>query len=341
MLILTMCFFSTVSFSQNLETVGAGVIDFLLSNPKTANNMNTTDVAALNVIGNLLKTAGERKHDVNVANASANKQQIILNDNSGRQATVVLDPDGNIYILYNGVVYPINQSVVSQAKEEFVPKHKVENEYLPPYNLDEIRRNFAFEEPKSHDIDSIITYKVTKKDGEYMSEIARKNNVEVVDLKMVYYRGQETKKLFKKMQHDEIKAKFRTRFEFKHRESKIESKVPFLFTCKWVRDLEDDGLEFEDFQGIKNSFSKHETILFVNGCQTNIQNCTYSLEVYEFETGKLMFRRLGDVSSGQTIITEEITTQVLVPGGYLFSFKLKNGEVTLASKHERFEIRSE
>ena len=360
-----MCFFSTVSFSQNLETVGAGVIDFLLSNPKTANNMNTTDVAALNIIGNLLKTAGERKHDVNVANASANKQQIILNDNSGRQATVNLDPDGNIYLLYNGLVYPINQSIVSQAKEEFVSKHQIKNEYLPPYDLDEIRENFAFENPKKVEKEGktayedttkyevITKYKVTNKQGEYMSEIAKKLGLSVEDLKLIYYRGLETKKLLNRMKRDEIKAKYRTTFEFKETKYKaetkyevetkyeLETKIPIVFTCKWVKDFDDDGFDFDDFQGIKNSFSKHEKILFVLGYQTDNENYTYSLEIYEFETGNLLFRRMGDASPGQIIIGEEISTHVLVPGSYIFIFKLKSRETTIASKKERFEIRNE
>ena len=407
MLILTMCFFSTVSFSQNLETVGAGVIDFLLSNPKTGDNMNETDKAALTVIGNLLKTAGKRKHDVNVANASANKQQIILNDNSGRQATVVLDPDGNIYILYNGVVYPINQSIVTQAKEEFVPKHKVENEYLPPYNLDEIESNFHFEDFKKKVYTGIEEeiwqyYKVENPNGEYMSNIAEKLDIPINKFEILYWAGRETRNKLNLMKRDEMIVKKGTVLKYKvlgfkytvnnpdgeymtdianklnvsvddlefeyyfddtkklseYRKDfrKVKKKkvltylnsnyelftnIPFLFTCKWARDFEDNGFEFDDFQGVKNSFSKNEQILFVIGCQTNLENSTYSFEIYEFSSSNLMFRRHGNVPVGQNIITEEITTQVLVPGGYLFCFKVKNKDVSLDSKTERFEIRSE
>jgi len=395
------------SFSQGLETVGAGVIDFLLSNPSTANRMSNTDAAALNVIGNLLSTAGKRKHDINVANASASNQQIILNDNTGRQAKIVLDPNGNVYVLYNNIIYPINKSIVNQAEEEFVPKHKIENEYLPPYNLEEIELNFHFEDVKKKVYTGIEEeiwryYKVENPNGEYMSNIAEKLNTPFNKFEILYWAGRETRNKLNKMKRDEMIVKKGTvlkykvlgfkykvnnpdgeymtdianklnvsvddlEFEYYFNDTKalneyrndfrkvkkkkvltylnsnyeVFTNIPFLFTCKWARDFEDNGFEFDDFQGVKNSFSKNEQILFVVGCQTNLENSTYSFEVYEFASGDLMFRRHGNVPVGQNIITEEITTQVLVPGGYLFCFKVKDKDVSLDSKTERFEIRND
>lgn len=395
------------SFSQGLETVGAGVIDFLLSNPSTANRMSGSDVAALNVIGNLLSTAGKRKHDINVANASASNQQIILNDNTGRQARIVLDQNGNVYVLYNDIIYPISKNIVKQAEEEFVPKHKVENEYLPPYNLDEIESRFYFKDLKQKaytgsEEEIWRYYKVENPDGEYMSNIAKKLDIPINKFEILYWYGVETKNKLNLMKRDEMIVKkgtvlkykvlgfkYKVRnpdgeymtdiankvnvsvddLEFEHYFNdteklneyrkdliKVEKEkvlthlgsnyksfidIPFLFACKWAKDFEDNGLEFDDFQGVKNSFSKDEQILFVVGCQTNIENLTYSFEIYEFASGNLMFRRHGSVPVGQNIITEEITTQVLTPGGYLFCFKVKNNDVSLDSKTERFEIRNE
>ena len=54
-------------FPQELKDISAGVIDFLLSSPKSVNRMNTDQQIALDIIGNLLKTAQERKHEINVA----------------------------------------------------------------------------------------------------------------------------------------------------------------------------------------------------------------------------------------------------------------------------------
>jgi hypothetical protein len=56
-------------FSQQLETIGAGVAEFLLSSPSTANKMNADQQIALSIIGKLLETAGQRKHEINVAKA--------------------------------------------------------------------------------------------------------------------------------------------------------------------------------------------------------------------------------------------------------------------------------
>ena len=115
-------FVTSIAFSQNdptkngtIETVGAGVIDFLLSNPKTANKLNATQETALSTLGDVLRIFGERKHQVNVANAG--RDQIVINSNDGRQITVVADSQGNMYVLKDGVIYPIAQSLVNQAED--------------------------------------------------------------------------------------------------------------------------------------------------------------------------------------------------------------------------------
>jgi hypothetical protein len=119
---ILVAFVTSIAFSQNnltkngtLETVGAGVIDFLLSNPKTANRLNATQETALNTLGDVLRIFGERKHQVNVANAG--RDQIVINANDGRQITVVMDTRGNMYLLKDGVIYPLAQSLVNQAED--------------------------------------------------------------------------------------------------------------------------------------------------------------------------------------------------------------------------------
>ena len=79
-LIFTLVLISShFSFSQKIEDVGAGVIDFLLRNPKTANKMNSTETIALDIIGDLLKTQSERKYQLEYASAGSN--QITINSN--------------------------------------------------------------------------------------------------------------------------------------------------------------------------------------------------------------------------------------------------------------------
>ncbi len=71
----------TNSYSQIGEDIASGVIDFLLKNPKTANRMAPAEKVALDIIGDLFKTAGNRKHALNYA--TAGQDEIIINTNQG------------------------------------------------------------------------------------------------------------------------------------------------------------------------------------------------------------------------------------------------------------------
>src|SRR3990170_8721424 len=102
-------FILTTSYAQGLETLGAGVINFLLTNPKTANQTNATEAAALKTIGTLLSISANRKHEMNVANAG--RSEITINTPSGNQATMYADNQGNLYLLYNGTIYPVSAAL--------------------------------------------------------------------------------------------------------------------------------------------------------------------------------------------------------------------------------------
>jgi tetratricopeptide (TPR) repeat protein len=144
----SLCMLFSTSFGQKAEDVGAGVIDFLLSNPKTANKMNSTEASALNVLGNFLKTKSARDHELEVAKAGRNQYiennyykeessksvneptptstQIILNNkSSGQTATLVNDVNGNIYLLYNGTIYPISSELIELAINRYINDENV------------------------------------------------------------------------------------------------------------------------------------------------------------------------------------------------------------------------
>ena len=95
---------STSLFSQSDKDVAAGVIDFLLRTPKTANKLNTTEKVALDIISDLLKVESARQHQLEYASSSSDR--IVINTNDGRQAQFVKDQNGNIYILVDGEIYP-------------------------------------------------------------------------------------------------------------------------------------------------------------------------------------------------------------------------------------------
>ena len=335
-LVLLICFSYIISgaFSQAFETVGAGVIDFLVSNPTTANRMNSTEKAGLTVMGNLLNIAGQRKHDMNIA--TAGRQQVIIQETTGKQAEIALDPDGNMYVYYNGMVVPLNSSIIKQAKEEFAPKYKAENEYLPPYKIQEIRETYKFLVPK--DMCKPVFYTVTNPRGMYLYQIANKfetNKYRIYPSKGYSnsYLRRLRKSKTKIYQGGEVKININCEY--------IKTKIPFLFSCKWAKDFDDDGFDFDDFQEIKNSFYKDEEILIVSGYQTNKDSCVYSIEVYQAETGQLLFRREGEAPPIYEIIQEQISAEVLAPGRYLYVCKLSRNKETLVTRRERFEIRNE
>ena len=139
----------SVTYSQQWETFGAGVIDFLMTNPKTASKTNAAEAAALSAIRALLTINAQRKHEVNVA--SAGRDEIIINTNSGTQATIYSDNQGNLYLLSNGIIYPIATSLVNQAKSEGTgftadtDNPKMNNATLQQYSISDLREQYQFE----------------------------------------------------------------------------------------------------------------------------------------------------------------------------------------------------
>jgi len=128
------------TYSQNLKDAGAGVIDFLLRNPKTANRMNSSEAVALDIIGNLLTTSSEREHELKYAEARSNK--IIINSNDNRHAEIVKDTNGRIYLLVDGTIYPISEELIKQAQSSrqlSASPANVTNEFLPPYDINELK----------------------------------------------------------------------------------------------------------------------------------------------------------------------------------------------------------
>ncbi|MCH8317245.1 MAG: hypothetical protein IIA88_01910, partial [Bacteroidetes bacterium] len=158
---------NSISYSQELETVGAGVIDFLLTNPKTASKTNATEAAALGVIRNLLSISGHRKHQMNVANAV--RSEIVINTTGGSQATMYSDNEGNIYILFNEKIYPISKGLVNQARGEVIGA-KIKNSTLLGYNVLALKNEYKFEKT-----DEYQKYFLKEK-KETLDEIVKKHN---------------------------------------------------------------------------------------------------------------------------------------------------------------------
>jgi hypothetical protein len=114
--ILLICILSTSSptlFAQKLEDVGAGLINFLLRNPKSADRMKPEEKIALDIIADLLRTEGQRQHELEYA--ATGRNQITINTNDGRQAQFVRDQAGKVFLLLDGVIHPISTELVNQS----------------------------------------------------------------------------------------------------------------------------------------------------------------------------------------------------------------------------------
>lgn len=113
-LILTALLVSApLAHAQRIEDIGAGVISFLLRNPKTADRMKADEKTALEILADLLRTEGQRKHELEYATSTRN--QITIQTAAGQQASFVRDTNGTVFLLLDGVIYPIASELVSAA----------------------------------------------------------------------------------------------------------------------------------------------------------------------------------------------------------------------------------
>lgn len=159
-LLSVLTFLTQISFAQIIEDVGAGVIDFLLRNPTTANRMNTSEAVALDIIGDLLTTSSVRKHELKYATAGSNK--IVINNNDNRNAELVKDVHGRVYLLVDGTIYPISEELVQQAT---ISNYSINAgnsiTLLEPYNLSILRTSYVSHKGR-YMINSIFAYKWCK-----------------------------------------------------------------------------------------------------------------------------------------------------------------------------------
>lgn len=104
---------SSPAYPQSVQDVGAGVISFLLLNPKTANRMKPDERIALDILADLLRTEGKRKHELEYA--ASGRNQITINVGDGRRAEFVRNTSGEVFLLLDGIIYPIAAELLREA----------------------------------------------------------------------------------------------------------------------------------------------------------------------------------------------------------------------------------
>ena len=392
---MCLIFIFSNSYSQGWETMGKGVINFLLTNPKTANRTNATEAAALNVIGDLLSISAQRKHDINVANAG--RSEIVINASGNNNATVYSDIHGNIYLLYNGTIYPVSAGLINQAKNEYETP-SIKNATLPGYNLSTLKNEFESDR-------KVLTYKysATKRweryylsaSNESIGSIASKNDISKDDIYFqpyMYSNGKTHYSTIKYSIQDLVNTCGRTmvqsRLDKIYNSQKLLTKTSIgcddftnlgmnnrqafrfpdyrnfkpadgfaiylykkdktpeytynfeivtIFTCNWAKDLNNNGWDFNDFQGIKRSFGKNESLTFIVRYNSGSSG-SWILEVYELSTGNIVLRDTGTVTAGSYITWRSPASEKLHSGVFIYNFTMKSVDKVNVSKSEKFEV---
>lgn len=320
------------------KAVAAGVIDFLLRSPKTANKMNPDEKLTLDIIRDLLKTQDQREHELDYA--AAGRSQFTINTTDGRQAQFVKDESGNIYLVMDGVIYPIAQELVYQASN--LPT--IENATLPSYDLNDLESRIN-SNPKE---DSSIFYR-TQKGGEYLSDIAEKFGVPIWNIFRftgagAWVGGRKDPKHYipiygRKLLENKKKIKASLLI---NKEEYI-NEISAVFSYKWHQDLNDDGeLGFNEFNQIKRTFYNDEDFNIGIDYQTEKHfKGNLELKILDDYTGNLIINQKMEIfSNGPMAGQQQIPVGSLPIGVYLIHANLINAYSggTVSSKTEKFEI---
>jgi len=318
---------SSTLFSQKIEDVGAGVIDFLLRNPKTANKMNSTETVALDIIGDLLKTESERKHQLEYANAGRN--QITINSNDGRQAQFVKNEQGKIFLLVDGVVYPIAQELVNEAsgiRNPSIQGYSILNQV----NTSEIEN--WINQPE------IVRYKETyyvSAGGEYINQIISNTGTPIE-----YIGNENYIKLPKRFRGNTVKLPAGKKLTIG--KAYYKNSVCNPITFKWARDLDGSGdMSFDEFKQIKKSFYDNENFIIAIFYSTDkFAEGKLLIEIYDYYTGNLIKQDIRNAQKNHRGIEYlNISSNELSIGNYTINAKLvDNSSQSLASNNSNFEI---
>jgi len=339
--------------------MGKGIIDFLRTNPKTASRMNASEAAALNVISDVLRTSAKRKHDMNVANAG--RTEIVINAGGNNRGTLYSDIQGNVYLLYNGTIYPISKDLVNQATSENSnlangSNSRIKtNATLPNYNLIALESEYQFKKTKK-----VSTKMHFFSNGEQVTlcDIARRYDVPFSQLTIAMYFPRK-KNYYIHKRTKEINQLYNCQKRFIGRKNGtahfsgdryiasaglvvlvpiygFSTEIVSVFTCNWVKDFDGKGFDFNDFQGIKRSFQQDERITFIMGYTSGISG-KWNLEAYDMSSGKQIFTKTGIAESGGRIVWQNKGNEKLHPGVYVYNFTLTCGSKNV-SRSEKFEV---
>ena len=320
------------SYSQKIEDLGAGVIDFLLRNPKTANKMNDSESIALDIIRDLLKTEGERKHEIEYATAGRN--QITINANDGRQAQFVRNEQGKVFLLVDGVIYPIAQELVNEALGG-INLQTMGNNTLPPYDLLELEKSFNTCE--TYQAGETYYYYVGV-NGEYLNEISKKTGMPINYI----YDSEDAFDPELPKKYLENKQKLPPGKQLRIAKIGYKNQIGLIFEYKWYKDLNGDGYSsFDEFKFINRTFHDNENFSICIPVRTEKYfEGTISWDLFNGYTGELIETYTNKVKSDYCgYWHKDIYSNTLSLGTYTINAKLLDGNSNVvAANNMTFEI---
>jgi hypothetical protein len=307
LILTTILIFHVSIHGQTWETIGSGVAEFLLSNPKTTNKMKPEHQVSLSIIGNLLNTSGQRKHELNVADAG--RTQMNFNTNSGQQLQLVMDANGSVYALSNGVIYPISQNIVNEAKEYVLNQQPdymayvrnnttpTENQLmLPKFNISNLKSEWE----KSPATDFVY---IDSDQTLFIADVLNQFNNEIYILHNGQFKHPWDLSQFKNRFTENSIRKNKIRFRSKQGHLSISGTMLayFLFTkvlknqirgtfmSKWVNDLNNNGFYvFDEFQDKRRNFYTNESFLIAAGFYSR-HSYYMKLSILDQLTGKTIY----------------------------------------------------
>lgn len=289
--------------------------------------MNATETVALDIIGDLLKTESERKHQLEYANAGRN--QITINTDDGRQAQFVKNEQGKIFLLVDGVVYPIAQNLVNEATGGI--KQTYTNYTNTNSNAEEVEN--WINNPET------VRYKETyyvKSGGEFINNISQN-----LGIPKDYIGNENYMRLPKRFHDNRVKIKAGTKLTVAKEYYKTSICTPIVF--KWVRDLDGSGyVSFDEFKQIQNTFYDNENFLIAIAYSTDkFAEGQIKFELLNNYTGELIRQYERDATKNHRGIEYfSISSNELPIGTYTVNAKLLNSSSqTYASNNTILNIK--
>ena len=359
------------AIGQKWETIGAGVAKFLLSNPERVNRIDPDAQEALRIIGDILEITGERKHEINVAEAG--RTQINLLTNNGQHIQLVKDPNGNIYALSDGTIYPISVNIVNEARDFVLNQQPGYMDYvksntnsgtsimLPPFNINDLE--YRWNKPVTDE----LLYFITDHDW-YLDDLLNEYELEERDL---YVQDVVSKVWYQLIKYPEVIIAYRNhkkKFQFissfqKHSKhlsahfhvkslvnigllgyKRIDQYSNGSFTAKWGKDMNNNNcIEFHEINDLRRNFYENESFVLIFGLEYGYPYHVH-LEIFEQLTGKLVYSDAVSNKNNSRINQNFFTfsENFFKPGIYVYTLsfiRISNNEL-IESMTDNFQILS-